>query len=98
MERADAGLAAAEAKGDRSVLTALVGVVNHGGGPALRHGHVQRVEDELRSQVRRHRPADHAATSHIEDDGEVEEARPGRDVGNVGHPEAIRPGRREGRG
>ena len=28
----------------------------------------------------------------IEDDGEVEEARPGRDVGDVGDPELVGPG------
>ena len=41
------------------------------------------------------RPADHAATPHIEDDGQIEEARPGREVGDIRHPEPIRPDRGE---
>ena len=36
-------------------LTALVGVMGHGGRPPLRHGHIQRVEDEVGPQVGRHR-------------------------------------------
>ena len=63
--RADTGLAAAKPKGDRGVLAALVGVMDHGGWPPLRHGHVQRVEDELGSEVCRHRPPDHAPTPRI---------------------------------
>jgi hypothetical protein len=61
-------------------LAPLVGVMDHGGRPPLRHRHVQRVEDEFGPQVRRHGPADHPATPHIEDDGEVNEAGPGGDV------------------
>jgi hypothetical protein len=48
------------------------------GRPALRDGHVQRGQDELRPQMRVHRPADHAATPRIEDDGEIQEAGPPR--------------------
>jgi hypothetical protein len=33
------------AKGQRSILAALVGVMNHGGGTALANGHVERFED-----------------------------------------------------
>src|SRR6202789_2316195 len=33
------------AKGQRSILAALVGVMNHGGGTALAKGHVERRED-----------------------------------------------------
>ena len=50
----------------------------------------ERLEHELGAQVRRHRPADDAAAPDIEHDGQVEEARPGRDVGDVGHPELVR--------
>ena len=49
--------------------------------------HVERVEDELGAEVCRHRPADDAPTPGIEHDGEVEEARPRRDVRDVGDPE-----------
>src|SRR3984957_20380022 len=33
------------AKGQRSILAALVGVMNHSGGPALAKGHVERRQD-----------------------------------------------------
>ena len=63
----------------------------HGGGPPLRHGHVEGIEHELGAQVRRHGPADHAATPRIEDDGQIEEAGPRGNAGDIGHPEPIRP-------
>ena len=65
------------------------------GRPALRERHVERVEDELGAQMRRHRPADDAPAPRVEHDGEVEEAGPRRDVGDVGDPELVGPGRRE---
>jgi len=40
-----ARLLTALAKGQRSILAALVGVMNHGGGTALANGHVERLED-----------------------------------------------------
>ena len=58
--------------------------------PPLSHGHVQRVEDQFSPEMRRHRPPNHAPTPRIEDDGEVQEARPGRDVRDVGDPELVR--------
>ena len=45
--RAHPGLRTALAEGDRRVLAALVGVMNHIRRLALGHGHVQRREDEL---------------------------------------------------
>ena len=39
--------------------------------------------------MRRHRPADHTAAPRIDDHRQIQEARPGRDVGDVGHPELI---------
>src|SRR4030095_3138720 len=78
-----------------STLAALVGMMDHGGGPPLRHSHVESIEHQLSAQVRRHRPADYAATPRIEDDSQIEEAGPGRDVGDIRHPELIRPGRGE---
>jgi hypothetical protein len=41
--------------------------MDHGGRAPLRHGHVQRVEHQLGAEMGGHRPADHAATPHIED-------------------------------
>jgi hypothetical protein len=59
---------------------------------ALRHGHVERVEDDVRRERRRHRPADNATAPCVEDDREVQEAGPRRHVRDVGDPEAIRSG------
>jgi len=36
-------------------------------------------------------PADDAARKHIDDESHVYEPRPGRDVGEIGDPELIRP-------
>ncbi len=65
-------------------------------GPALGDGHLRGIEDQLRAQVRRHGPADHTPAPSVDDHGGVQKPRPGRHVGNVGHPELIRPGSREG--
>jgi len=78
------------AEGDRGVLAARIGVVDHTVGLALVQRHLKRVEHELGAQMRRHRPADDAPAEDIEHDGEVEEPRPGRDVGDVGAVELIR--------
>ena len=59
-------------------------------GPALLHGHLQCLDYQLGAQVRRHRPAHDPPAEHVEDDGQVEEARQGRNVGDVGDPQAIR--------
>src|SRR5258707_2025350 len=56
---------------------------------ALAQCHVERVEHQLGTQVRRHRPADDAAAAGIEHDGEVQETGPGGDVRDVGHPELV---------
>lgn len=53
-------------------------------------GHVESLKDELRPQVSLHGPADHAPAARIEHDCEEEEARPGRDLGDVRHPEPVR--------
>jgi hypothetical protein len=49
----------------------------------LRDRNVQRVEDDVGVQARRHRPADDFAAPGVEDDREVEEAGPRRHVGDV---------------
>jgi hypothetical protein len=70
-------------------------MVDHVRRAALGERHVERVKDEVGAQVRRHRPADDATAPRVEDNGEVQEAGPGRDVRDVGDPELIRGGRRE---
>ena len=66
-----------------------IGVVDHAVGATLPERHVEGVEHELRAQVVSHGPADHAAAEGIQHDGEVQEPRPGGDVGDVRNPEPI---------
>jgi len=61
-------------------------------------GHVHGIEYEFDAQMPSHRPADHAATSSIDDDGQIREIRPRRNVGDVGYPEAIRTNHTRARG
>src|SRR4051794_27069993 len=78
------------ARDGRDVLRAPVGVVHEAAsGPAARHGHLERVDDEPRSQVLADRPADAAAAVAVDHRGEVEPALPGAHVGDVGDPEAV---------
>jgi hypothetical protein len=58
-------------------------------GPSLRERHVERVEYQVGAQMRRHGPADHAPAPSVEDHGQVQEAGPRRDVGDVGDPELV---------
>src|SRR5438128_2661894 len=88
--RPDAGLATPLAEGHRGVLAALIRVMNDVRRPTLRDGHLQRGQDELSPEMGFHRPADHASAPDIEDDGEIEEAGPGRHVGDVRDPQLIR--------
>jgi hypothetical protein len=67
----------------------LIAVVDDAIGTALPDGHVQRIQDEARSKVVGHRPADHTATERVDDDGQEQEAGPGWDVRDVGHPELV---------
>jgi hypothetical protein len=49
------------------------------------------VEDEAGAGRGGNTPADNAAGEGIDDEGRVEEALPGRNVGEVGHPKRVRP-------
>jgi hypothetical protein len=90
-----AGIAAALAKSDRGVLRALVGVMDHAVRAPRRERHVEGVEHQPRGQRCRHRPADDPSAVGIEHDREIEKARPGRNVGDVGYPQSIRGFHRE---
>ena len=79
--RPDTRFPAAIAEGDRGVLAALIGVVDHPRWAPLPDCHPQGVEDQLSPQVRRHGPAHHSPAPGIHNDGQVQRARPGRDVG-----------------
>src|ERR1700694_1909938 len=61
-----ARLAAALAEGERSVLAALVRMMNHGGGAALPEGQVERLQHQFRAQMGFHRPADYFAVESVE--------------------------------
>src|SRR3954452_25284570 len=58
--------------------------------PALVQGLLERVEHEAGVRAPRNSPADDATGVSIDHEGPVNEARPGRDVGEVGDPEHVR--------
>ena len=64
-------------------------------GAALVDRLLQRVEDEVRGQGRRDAPADDPSGEDVDDERDVDEAAPGRDVREVRDPQLIRPCRRE---
>jgi hypothetical protein len=69
---------------------AVVAVVDQpGGGFALVQRHADGVEDELAAQVIGHRPPDDPPSAGIDDHGEVEEALPRAQVGDVGNPQLV---------
>ena len=81
------------AKGQRSILAALGGVMNHGGG---RRWPMAMLSASRTNSVRRWvamAVADAAAES-VEDHRQVEKARPSRNGGDVSHPPTV--GRRGG--
>jgi hypothetical protein len=51
---------------------------------------LERVDDELGAHVVLERPADDAAAEAVDDNGEVEPALPGAQVGDVGDPQPVR--------
>src|SRR3954469_18946526 len=63
--------------------------------PALVQGLLERVEHEAGVSAPRNSPADDAPGVSIDHEGHVDEARPGRDVGEVGDPEHVRARRLE---
>ena len=76
-------------KATQGVLRSLVAVVDHLVRTALAKGHIQSVCDQFASQVVGHGPADDAATEGVYDHREVEEARMGRHIGDIGYPECV---------
>ena len=73
------GFPAALAERVAGVLAATIRVVDHRSGLALRDRHVQRRQNQLRAQVRLHRPADDPARIHIEHHRQIQKSRPGRE-------------------
>ena len=78
------------AKGNRSVLTPLVRMMDDAIGTSLPESHLQCIEHELGPQVRLHRPAHHPAAKGIHHPGQIKESGVGPDVGDVRYPQLIR--------
>jgi hypothetical protein len=78
------GLRASVAVGDQAALWL-----------AQTGGHLECVHHKLRSQVGGELPTDDHAAVEVEYEGEVDEAVPGPEVGDVGDPLLVRPPRRE---
>lgn len=91
--RAHPGFAAACAELDRGVLGALIGVMDDFGRTALPQRKIERLEHQLGAQMGFHGPAHNLAAEDVEYHREVEEPGPGRDIGDVGDPQAIGLGR-----
>lgn len=85
-----AHLTGAIAEGQTRVLAALVAMVNHLLGPALRQLHVQRRQDEIGRHVVADGPAQHTAAPDIQHHGQIHEAHPGWNIGHVGDPQLVR--------
>jgi len=67
-------------------------MMDHPGGPPLRQRHVQCFEHQLGAQMSLHRPAHDPAAEGVQHYREIQEASPGRNVGDVSHPQPIRSG------
>ena len=83
---------------DRDILAAAVAVMHEAAamdGPPIMQRLLQRVEHEARMRRPRDAPADDAPGVDVDDEGDVDEAGPGRDIGEVRDPERIRPWRLE---
>ena len=52
-------------------------------------GHVEGVEDEGGGHGAGRLPADQAAGEDVDDEGDIDDTRPGRAVGEVGHPQGV---------
>ena len=62
-----------------------------GARPAAGERHPQRVEDQVGAHVARELPAHHAPGEDVDDEGEEHEALPAAQVGEIGHPQGVRP-------
>src|SRR3954469_21102754 len=79
---------------DRDVLAAAVAVMYEPAAmdrPPIMEGLLQRIEHEARMCCPGDTPAHDATGVGVDDEGDVDEARPGCNVGEVRDPEGIRP-------
>ena len=90
--RLDAGLRQPLGVANRQMLRAPAAVMDDALRPGSRPQRLrQRVQDQFGVHRARHAPADDAAGEDIDHEGRVDEAGPGRRIGEVGHPQLIRP-------
>src|ERR1700730_12718444 len=78
---------------DRDVLAASVAVMHEPAameGPPIMQSLLQGVEHEVGVRRSGRAPANEAPRVRIDDEGDIDEARPGRHVGEVGEPKRIR--------
>jgi hypothetical protein len=61
----------------------------------LADGHVEGVQDQLGAQVLSHRPAHNSPGEGVQDHRQVQPALVGALLGDVGHPQPVRPWRQE---
>jgi hypothetical protein len=72
-------------------MGAAIAVMDQPGrGPALLQGHADRVEDELTAQMIGHGPSHDPARAGIDDHGQVKEALPGPQIGDIRDPQPVR--------
>ncbi len=88
-------LAQSSPKREARVLAPLIRMVDDPGRPTLPERHFDCFDHQFRAYMLRHRPANDAPTARIEDDREIEEARPRRDICDVRDPEPVGSGRDE---
>ena len=82
----------------RDVLRSPIGMVHQPAamdGPPIMEGLLQSIEHEAGMRGPRDPPADDAAGIGIDDEGHIDEAGPGADIGEVGEPEHVRRRRME---
>src|SRR3954464_4377386 len=63
--------------------------------PSIMQCLLQRVEHEARMRCARGPPAHDPAGIGVDDEGDIDKAAPGRDIGEVGEPKNVRPWRPE---
>lgn len=87
----DGALTESLAVADRQVLPAAIAVMDESFGLTARmHGLLERIEYQVRLHRSAHAPTHDHAREHIDDEGDVHEAAPGGDVGEVCDPQLIR--------
>ena len=59
--------------------------------PPLMQRLFQRIEHKARMRGARHPPADDATRIGVDDEGDVDKPRPGRDIGEVRHSQRVGP-------